>query len=403
MAAGEEAKELLTFPRYLQSSYDTICEKLDLQIIGPLLTAKDCKLSKPLKKKVHKAVLSKNNKVFCAILQKFDLESFEIFIEVLESIRDDNHKIILSHLCSNLDHLSLESEHSNPDTIAKLKGRGKIFKPPLTSIGSEVKVEESLHSKYSPAHSFYLRPHPVETATFTKDIKENIFYSPTHGITVVVHQTAFPKDLDKFELFLTVNDYSQHIGMPSECTGLYSVLASLKCEPEIEKFADPVMVILPHCYTGDKDSLCVLSAPERNVSESCSVESEVELVEDPDIEIKSIDKHYITFMTMHFTRYRVAKTKQPKQRRKKRILSSPRKAASLDLPGAIQASEMPLPRSFSCPYPGDPSDTKFCAIMYAPHDKSPPVWKILFIVTYNLPSYMVRPFHLSFTFKVGVH
>ena len=395
MAAGKEAiKELLTFPRYLQRSYNTICEKLDLETIGPLLTAKDCKLSNSLKKKVHKAVVSKNNKVFYSILQNFDLESFEIFIEVLESIHDDNHEIILSHLCSNLDHLSLESEHSNPDTIAKLKGRAKKFKPPKSE--REVKMEESLHSKYSPAHSFYLRPHPVETATFSKDIKENIFYSPIHGITVVVHQTAFPKDPDSFQLFLTVNDYSQRIGMPSEYTGLYSVLVSLRCEPEIEKFTHPVMVTLPHCYTGDKDSLCVLSAPERSVSESCCVESEVELVEDPDIEIESVDEHYITFMTMHFTRYRVAKTKQPKQRRKKRIqslLSSPRKAASLDLPGATQTSEMPLPRSFSCPYPNDPSDTKFYAIMYAPHDKSTPVWKILFIVTYSLPSYIVRPFH----------
>ena len=112
--------------------------------------------------------------------------------------------------------------------------------------------------------------------------------------------------------------------VPEDYKASFSALISLKCDPEVDKFLDYVTVAVPHCAHGDSECLCeclcVLSASE------CGDSKEpLYLQEDSDIDIVSIDEHYFTFKTKHFTRFKVAaNTKNFRKQRQRKMY--PKKA-----------------------------------------------------------------------------
>lgn len=407
MATGGEQSKL-TFSRFVHGVHETLCQKIALKEVGTQLTYGD-RLPKSLRKHVKHATKKNDVEHFYSTLLKFDFESFVFFLEVLDSTSTDNgdHKEILSILSHDLEHLHLEKEPS-VQVAAQLQSITAKYLPKKSTLSEFTRSQDALlvhdeisAEKYklnSPAFSptdnadknceipafpvvlYY--EHPVETVSFNKT-DQHVLYSPTHDITVSIGPAAFPKGLDAFDLSLAVNDYSQHVTMPPEYTGVFSALICLQCKPHFEKFQDYVTVTIPHCAAGDiEGSLCVLSAAD----------TESELVEDPDIEIESIDEHYLTFRTMHFTKERVSKTKRRVQKflNRRRISGVTRARFRNALSLGETASQPPINpsmlRSQSSPAAIVEAQiyTKFWAVMYMPRDTSCAHWNLAFIVTFDL-------------------
>ena len=445
MATGNDEQSKLTFSRVVHGAHETLCQKLALKEVGTQLTIGD-RLPKPLRKHVRYAVKTKDAEHFYSTLLKFDIKSFVFFLEVLDSTstENSNHREILSILSHYLEHLHLEEEPS-VHVMAQLQSITSKYLPKKSTlteslvtesarvqgatlvqdeISLKVKAQESLthasteesltyasteesltrasteesltrastecddntdkDSEVSSSPVVLYYEHPVETVSFNKT-DQHVLYSPTHDITVSIGPEAFPKELDTFELSLAVNDYSQHVTMPPEYTGVFSALISLQCKPHFEEFQDYVTVTIPHCAAGDiEGSLCVLSAAD----------TESKLVEDPDIEIESIDEHYLTFRTKHFCKERLSKTKK---RRIQKFLDRKRHIFGVQRPHLRNASSFSgatnqppinpsVLRSQSSPASsaGAQISTKFYAVMYMPCDTSCAHWKLAFIVTYDL-------------------
>lgn len=346
-----DPKVVKTFSRVIAGVHETLCEKLDLKSVGERLTT-GTRLKKTVRNHIKHAVKTKDVEGFYSILlQMFNLKSLVFFLEVLDftATENSNHKEIVTILCNNLEELNVENEPSEV----------------VTSL-------EKITSKYVEKPRLYYE-HPVETFPFIRG-DSHFLHSPTHDVTVCVDSKAFPEALDKFDVSLTVNDYSRLITMPPEYTEVYSPLINLKCEPHFDKFQDFVTVTLPHCAIGNiEDSLCVLSAPD----------GDSELVEDTTIVIESIDDDYITFKAIHFSNSLISATKKRKQRYlKMRRLRAYLKAASLD--ETVRRSSIEArPRSQSSPaIVNYRTDTQFCVKMCRPRDISgSSYWKFVFIVT----------------------
>ena len=280
----------------------------------------------------------KKNKVFCSVLQKFDMEGLIIFIDTLDSTNTENHNVILSHICSRLD--NLDSAYLNqPTTIKSVKRvisiarkynprtklellfqerlsldtgeTSEIHEAECSELSQEVRHSEAeytdTHDTITPKAQYSIAEYnrryifPIELYRVNRG-PFNI-YSQSYGITV----------LNSFDLHLTVNDRSNRITLPDDYTGTYSALVSLECDPKIEMFLSDVMVTIPHCAIGDMDTLCVLSSHDG-----------YELTEDPNIEIADIDQHYISFKTKHFSVFISSRSKCKKQSKRKNKLQIPR-------------------------------------------------------------------------------
>jgi hypothetical protein len=353
-----------SFSRILAGVHETLCEKLDLKKVGEQLTAGK-ELRKRIRSGIKNAMRNKDLEEFYSVLQAFDLKSFVFFLKVLDSTAAENpgHKEILTILFHNLEELSMPSE-----VVAQLHGIRSKYVNILCQNLQELHVEDIV---------LYYDNEP-EIYSFNKsDDRQHILHSPTHDVTVCV-KNAFPKHLEKFDVVLTVNDYSQPITIPAEYTGEYSDLINLKCDPHFDKFQDYVTVTLSHCAIGNLDNLCVLTAAD----------GDCELAEDLDIEIDDIDRDYITFRTLHFSNSMVSATKQRRQKYRRRSRATGlRTAISLDQT-ARRSSVETRPRSFSSPGTGgDETDGEFCVKMCRPCDTSRlSHWRVVFIVTANKTS-----------------
>lgn len=371
-----------SFSRVIAGVHETLCEKLDLKRVGEQLTT-GTRLKKTLRGLVRRAVKDKDVEFFFSILsQKFNLKSLVFFLEVLDSTAAENHdhKEILTILCHNLEELPVEDEPS--EVVKQLKKITSRYVG-ISAMVEELSVEDESSgvvtilenmpgiSADAPIVVLY-HEYEVETFSFSKS-KSHVQHSSTHDVTVYVEPVAFPEDLDRFNVSLTVNNYAQPITMPPQFTAVYSVLINLKCEPPFEKFEDYVTVTLPHCAVGDIDSLCVLSAPDGDYN----------LVEDLDIEIVSIDEAYVTFRTRHFSNNTVSASK----RRKQKILKLKQRAAflraaSLDETARRMSHKARPIRSYSSPavFENEP-DMQFCVLMCRPCDTSSAShWQFVFIV-----------------------
>lgn len=446
----------------------TLCNKIDLNRVGSRLI-EEGKISKNLAKYVRKALRKEDKNLFFSVLMKFDLKSFVVFLEILDTINDRPHQDILKLLCRDLQqHLSLKSM-TDQDVVARLQSivvkycpstlaEGAIESEDKSKVGGGTVLSEQtgevttfdieevqsltiktpiatpqgltttlhregqamLQEPFSTAQSEGSTPvhtipsaslegrgtmtipsvlptlsqsegsasqdvavtgdtgivlyykHPVEKFSFSRT-KRNVFHSTIHDVTVTVEPEAFPKRLDEFDLFLTVNDYSKPITMSSKYGGVFSALIGLKCEPCFDKFEHHVTVTLPHCAVENFDSLCILSAADGHSH----------LEDDPDVKIHSFDDNYITFTTAHFTVFRVARSWHSHNRR------STARALSLGS-GKQSPGQTAVKRHYSCPTPGDGRTTaiRFCAAMFRPHDTSNLLhWQFIVIFTYDLPTF----------------
>ncbi len=354
----------------------------------------------------------KKNKVFCSVLQKFDMEGLIIFIDTLDSTNTENHNVILSHICSRLD--NLDSAYLNqPTTIKSVKRvisvarkynpRTKLellFQERLSLDTGETSETECSELSQGVRHSEaeYTDTHDTVTPKAQYSIAEynrryifpielyrvnrgpfNI-YSQSYGITVLADENIIPEgDMNSFDLHLAVNGRSNRITLPDDYTGTYSALVSLECDPKIEMFLSDVMVTIPHCAIGDMDTLCVLSSHDG-----------YELTEDPNIEIADIDKHYISFKTKHFSVFILSRSKCKKQSKRKNKLQVMSNSKSLDLP-VQQLSVISLSRLQSCPAVVSSDylpDGKFCAVLCIPKERSTSVLMFMMLVTRGLSSNM---------------
>ena len=352
-----------SFSRVLAGVHETLCKKLDLKRVGEQLTT-GTRLKKRIRGCIKRAVKEEDKELFFAILsQKFDLKSLVFFLEVLDSTAAENygHKEILTILCRNLEELSREDEPI--EVVEQLESITSRYVGISCAEMEELSVGEVvLYHKYR-----------VETFSFSKS-KSHVQHSPTHDVTVCVEPTAFPVDVEEFDISLTVNDYAQPITMPPQYTAVYSALINLKCEPHFEKFRDYVTVTLPHCAVGGIDNLCVLSAPDGDGN----------LVEDLAIEIVSIDEAYVTFGTLHFSNNLVSaskKIRKQKYLKLKRRLAFLR-TASLNCEPVRRMSIEGRPRSLSSPAVVESeTDTQFCVLMCRPCDTSRTShWQFAFIM-----------------------
>ena len=381
------AEESLTYSRVLVTAYETICRNLDLKTVGDKLT-EGKELPKELRKRIRYAVKKEDKQTFHALLISMNMKSFVFFLEVLHSIRDEKHKEILKVLSQQLQQLSLEGV--SEEVVARLQFVTTKYLP-----GGEMvsQVTRAKHSKSEVAQSSLITPpvlylqHPVETASFSR-AQQNTFYSSMHDITVVMEPGAFLKNLDALKLFLTVSDYSRSVCIPDGYHGMYSVLLSLKSDPHVEAFGQPVTVTVPHSAVGGLEKLCVLTGAEE----------EDMLHEDPNILIECVDKKYLTFQTLHFSKYMLASydylpAKETRAKNRLRIQQLPyafEKMASLDetLMRPVLPPLPSIPRSYSCPARDvSHTDTIFVAALFTPHDTSVPHWKFTIIVIDHLPTH----------------
>ncbi len=188
MATSEyEGGTQIAYSRLLSGVYDTMCKKLNLKTIGPILTSKESTLSRIHKKYVKKAMKEKSNKIFCSALQKFDLEGFTIFLDALnKTIADDeNHKLILSMICSNLDnlHSSYLEELTNLELIRTLVSLAHTYNPKSTihHIFEEklsfvdVHASEAQHNETSEEHTGPETQHKIIAGSESFDIQKTKF------------------------------------------------------------------------------------------------------------------------------------------------------------------------------------------------------------------------------------
>ena len=347
-----------SFSRVLAGVHETLCEKLDLKRVGEQLTT-GTRLKKIIRGCIKTAVKEEDKELFFAILsQKFDLKSLVFFLEVLDSTAAENHghKEILTILCRNLEELSREDEPI--EVVEQLESITSRYVGISCAEMEELSAEDEPSEVGISGEVVLYHKYRVETFSFSKS-KSHIQHSPTHDVTVCVEPTAFPVDVEEFDISLTVNDYAQPITMPPQYTAVYSALINLKCEPHFEKFRDYVTVTLPHCAVGGIDNLCVLSAPDGDGN----------LVEDLDIEIVSIDETYITFRTLHFSNDLVSASKIHKQ---KYLKQKRRRQAFLRTEPVRHMSIEGRPSE---------TDTQFCVLMCRPCDTSRTShWQFVFIV-----------------------
>ena len=444
MATGE-SKETVSFSVFLDYALDSMLDNLHLEKVDFEMTNR---LPKKLASRVKRMVEKKDVRKFCSLLKMFDPQSFVVFLEALESIQDNKHNQIIDVLGHKLESVTLVESYKDIETkllsIYPTKQhccqalqakqstgeemvetevsspcKSEVYSESLATLSLERQKEltglESETFSQTDGNVLYY-DHPVERAEFHKPehqcpphkvtesmpgassddddpsslmskqstSTQNVLDSNIHDVTVEVDPKAFPEHLDTFSMSLTINDYSKPVTIPDHCSGVYSALVSLTCDPDFEKFPERVTVTIPHCAYGDTDSLCVLTAPE----------SESGLKEDPDIIIESCDNYYLTFKTIHFCRFRLSRSKHPIQRKLKCVkirklpLSAMRKAISLNKP-EVQSEAQHLPRTYSCPTKSDVITTsKFVAVMYRPKYTSAAYWQVVFFVTYHLSSFI---------------
>ena len=395
MAAGVH----LTYSRVLVSAFDTICQNLDLKIVGDKL-AKKKELSKTLKRMIKSAMKRNDVRIFHAILIDMDMKSFAVFLEVLDTVEDEKHKEILKVLSHNLQSLSLEAELE--EVVTRIQSVTTKYLPQSEALSTTAETEDVVaaddpqeSAEASASNIDYpvlYYQHPVEVGSFSKG-QCNIFYSPVHDITVVMKSEALPEHLDSLKLLVTVNDYSHPINYPDCYRGKFSVLLSLKSDPHVVSFREPVTVTVPHSAVGELSRLCVLVGAEEDDM----------LQEDPSIKIESRDERYLTFQTQHFSSHllvervstsieRVSKESKSKGlSRTKQLPGSLVKTASLD-DSLIHGPVVPLLsklklRSYSCPT-GDEHhvNVRFLAVLFMPQDTTSTHWRFAFIVIDHLPT-----------------
>ena len=390
----------LTYSRVLVSAFNTIYQNLDLLTVGNALI-RTRELSEALKKRIGSALQRDDKKLFFhAVLINMDMKSFAVFLEVLDALEDEKHKEILTVLSHDLQSLSLEAE--SEEVVTRIQSVTTKYLPQSEALSTTAKTrdddpqESAEASASSVDYPVLYYQHSVEVGSFSKG-QCNTFYSPVHDISVIMKSGAFPEHLDSLKLLVTVNDYSHPINYPDCYRDKFSVLLSLKSDPHVVSFREPVTVTIPHSAVGELSRLCVLVGAEKDDM----------LQEDPSIRIESRDERYLTFQTQHFSSHllvervntsiqRVRKESKSKERsRTKQLPGSLVKTASLD-DSLIHGPVLPpLPklklRSYSCPT-GDEHhvNVRFLAALFMPQDTTSRAtsthWRFALIVIDHLPT-----------------
>lgn len=349
---------------------ETLCRRLDVDVVGKLLVKKEA-VSKAFKSNIRTARKSKDVEVFFDVIKKFDLKTFVAFLEVLqcESLSNENHRVLYSLICSDLKRLSINLDPENEEYITKLNAMAESdseIRPKMEDECPEgtTDVSSSSVDTISGRIRIRLRPHLSESEIFSREQEENVFYSQTHGVTVIADHKAMPEH--SLEVILTVNDYFRPVIVPTGYNASYSPLISLKSDPE---FLDSVSVTIPHCAIGDiEESLCILSAPE---DLTCR---EIHLEEDRDVEIDTIDEHYFTFRTKHFTWYKLGVSHSHSSMHvRTKCTGKDRKAAHSSVTTGRQ-------RDRRC-------NARFVAVKYV-RAQSSSHWKYVFFVTYATSTFI---------------
>lgn len=385
----------VAFGTVLSKVRDTLCDNIDVKMVGELLCKKEV-IPKAVKKKIKAAVKTKRVDIFYGVIKDFDLKTFVAFVEVLQhlSLLDEKHRIVFSLTCSCFRNWNIYPDPENQQHIAKLNAiieecgksdneikfrpkEGKEDKCPEGTTDVTSSTVETINS-----HTLIrLRPHLSEDTIFSREQEENVFYSHTHGVTVIADREALPHR--SLNIVLTVNDYSRRVIIPAGYDASYSALISLKCEPELDSFLDFVSVTIPHCAVGDIDSLCILSAPED------SSHREIYLKEDSDIEIDTIDEHYFTFRTKHFTKHKVAASLRNRRKQKKRKNPKAGHSSVANTRGRVRSFDAPESPTLGPTKKKLVTDLRFVALKYnTSKDQTSSQQKCMFFVTYALNSFI---------------
>ena len=428
----EEKKEV-SFGRCLVSIYNSLCANMDLEEVSSELQGRD-DVSIRAKKLSRKAAKLKDLECFYGVLCKFDFQSFVGFVEVIEQTSKNNekHSQLFSVICSSFKNLAEFSSTEDQLIHSKLKSMIERHECELSRITIKYRRDESSKDtdgvksvasamaslridEESAEGTFTTRSHSdlltirheIESEPLEYSGDEGMFYSHVHGVRVTADRCAFPSD--SLNIVLSVNDYSRRIVVPEDYKASFSALISLKCDPEVDEFLDYVTVAVPHCAHGDTECLyeclCVLSASE------CGDSKEpLYLQEDSDIEIVSIDEHYFTFKTEHFTRFKVAANTK-KSRKQRQSKKTPKKASTSIFKSQKSHS---LERSSSFPESDDIEATKsslavdkiipvvderFVAIRVFPEYEAGSPQECLFVITYDASDTFVEVRILLLTYS----
>ena len=361
MASGGD----LSHAQVLLSSEYTLKRCLDLHKVVPVLLEQKS-LPKSFRRAAKLAEKTKNLNVLIGAATELSLDGFAMFMESLDSLKDEKHNEALSVLSSEIRLMSMPPEAQATKIIQRIveahyhetvhKDEPEIkatfestysteeeevhlstsLSPPPEAKGTKVmeKLMEQItivevEPKVGVPSSEGIRatekeqtcpsrlpplppPTPtlgnVELQTFTST--GGTFYSSTHGVRVHIPQESLPPTIQPFELKMTASLRGPY--KFSEDCELCTAIIHLSCDPPIDEFRDWVTVEIPHCATEpqtecDLDHLCIMTATDELIS------GVYEFYEDPEIEVDFSDVYKVVFKTKHFCKKVGARLKDRKR------------------------------------------------------------------------------------------
>ena len=401
----------LSHVQILTSSDYTLRRCLDLHKVVPALL-KQKSLPKRFRLAAKLAEKRGQFDIFLGALKDLDLDGFALFLEALDSLKDEKHNEALSVLSTEIRFMSLPPEAQSTRIIEKIVEahyhktvtKDEPEKPPSPEEQHVAAATLSLLSPPLPPPNLTLGN--VETQTFTK--AGGTFYSPIHGVKVHIPQKSLPPTVEPFELRMSASLRGPY-KFPQDCE-LCTAVIHLKCEPPIGEFCDWVTVEIPHCVTeaeieGGHDHLCIMTARDELTSGVC------EFHEGPEMEVDFSDSYKVVFKAKHFTRYAGVRRQRKGQKRTQKLahreqkpksqhqmILRDRKQRSLDSnrkseleETAVKMRSMSLPSSTTS-HPDPPQDAASTALlgneyyvaMCTPNDvgRSQPQWNAVFLVSY---------------------
>ena len=358
MASGGD----LSHAQVLLSSEYTLKRCIDLHKVVPVLLEQKS-LPKSFRRAARLAEKTKNLSVLIGAATELSLDGFAMFMESLDSLKDEKHNEALSVLSSEIRLMSLppeaqatkiiqriveahyhETVHKDEPEVKptfestysaeeeKVHLSTSLSPPPeakgtkvmeklmeqITIVEVEAKVgvpgiyptekEQTCPSRLPPLPPPTPTLGNVESQTFTST--GGTFYSSTHGVRVYIPQESLPPTIQPFELKMTASLRGPY--KFSEDCELCTAVIHLSCDPPIDEFHDWVTVEIPHCATEpqtecDLDHLCIMTAKDELIS------GVYEFYEDPEIEVDFSDAYKVVFKTKHFCKKVGARLKNRKQ------------------------------------------------------------------------------------------